>query len=234
MSKEGWIRLYRRIEDSWIWDDKPFDKRSAWIDLLLSANHKDKKVLFNGKLIVIKEGQLVTSVRKLADRWGWSKDKVIAFLKLLERDEMIKKESNNSNTILTIKKYTVYQSNQSGASSTKNSGDSHKNRDSEKDITKKDEETISEEQLRENYQTMCSYYPKDDGKTNAYPKYKEWVLTGRMVNGKLIKLTDIQMWNAMMKYIRQMEDDGKDIRFYKNFDNLLSDSIIDYVEGGTN
>ena len=54
-----------------------------------------------------------------------------------------------------------------------------------------------------------------------------------MVNGKLIKLTDIQLWNAMMKYVRQMESDGKDIRFYKNFDNLLSDSIIDYVEGGT-
>ena len=41
--KDGWIKLHRRMLDSDIWKAtkrKPFDKRSAWIDLLLRANHK--------------------------------------------------------------------------------------------------------------------------------------------------------------------------------------------------
>ena len=81
----GWIKLYRKIEDCWIWSDKePFDKRSAWIDLLLSANHSDQKSLFNGELIAIKRGQILTSIRMLSDKWRWSINRVYRFLKLLE------------------------------------------------------------------------------------------------------------------------------------------------------
>lgn len=44
---DGWISLYRQIKESWIWKDKePFDKRSAWIDLLLTVNYKNKKIPF--------------------------------------------------------------------------------------------------------------------------------------------------------------------------------------------
>ena len=70
----GWIKIYRKIQDCLIWSDKePFDKRSAWIDLLLSANHSDQKSLFNGELIAIKRGQILTSIRMLSDKWRWSR-----------------------------------------------------------------------------------------------------------------------------------------------------------------
>ena len=63
--KIGWIRIHRKIQDCWIWEiDKPFDERSAWIDLLLLANHKDVKIPFNGELTLVKRSQLITSVRK--------------------------------------------------------------------------------------------------------------------------------------------------------------------------
>ena len=76
--KIGWIRIHRKIQDCWIWEiDKPFDERSAWIDLLLLANHKDVKIPFNGELTLVKRSQLITSVRKLADKWKWNKDKVL-------------------------------------------------------------------------------------------------------------------------------------------------------------
>jgi hypothetical protein len=40
---EGWIKLYRKLWDDEIWDDElePHNKRSAWIDLLMMANHED-------------------------------------------------------------------------------------------------------------------------------------------------------------------------------------------------
>ena len=106
----GWIKLYRKIEDCWIWSDKePFDKRSAWIDLLLSANHSDQKSLFNGELIAIKRGQILTSIRMLSDKWRWSINRVYRFLKLLENDEMLKREIDNNRTLLTIVNYSIYQ-----------------------------------------------------------------------------------------------------------------------------
>ena len=106
----GWIKLYRQLQDCWIWLDKePFDKRSAWVDLLLTANHSDKKILFNGELITIKRGQILTSVRKLSAKWKWSVNKVYRFLKLLESDEMLQKESDKDRTLLTIVNYSIFQ-----------------------------------------------------------------------------------------------------------------------------
>ena len=108
---EGWIKLYRQIQESdiWIKDSTPFDWRSAWIDLLLSANHEDKSVLFDYDSVDIKRGQILTSVRELGNRWNWSKNRVLKYLRLLERLNMITKDSNNRWTLLTIEKYSDYQ-----------------------------------------------------------------------------------------------------------------------------
>ena len=109
MSEIGYIKLHRQIQDCWIWDSGKFDKRSAWIDLLMLANHRDKKFMFNGKPVVITRGQFMTSIRKLAVRWEWSTSTVFEFLKILEDDNMIKKESDSHRTLLTIINYEVYQ-----------------------------------------------------------------------------------------------------------------------------
>lgn len=109
MSK-GYIKLHRQITDCWIWfDDDKFSKAQAWIDLLMMANHKDVKLPFNGKIIVIKRGQFITSIRKLAERWKWSKDKTAKFLDLLQSDEMLVRESDTKRTLITIVNYELFQ-----------------------------------------------------------------------------------------------------------------------------
>lgn len=91
---EGWISVYRQIVDNWIWKSKePFDKRSAWIDLLLMVNRKDEEVEFNGKIIAVKRGQRITSIEKLSDRWNWSRHKVSNYLNQLEKE---RNDSSNS------------------------------------------------------------------------------------------------------------------------------------------
>lgn len=118
-NKRGWIKLHRQIQDCWVWQDKePFDMRSAWIDLLLSANHEDAKMLFDGQLITIERGQLVTSIRKLSGRWKWSKDKCLKFIRLLEHDGMLTKSSDTKRTLLTIVNYGNFQDWQDTDSST--------------------------------------------------------------------------------------------------------------------
>ena len=108
MSK-GYIKLFRQIQECWIWNTGKFDKRSAWIDLLMLANHSDKKIVFNGEYITIKKGQYLTSIRNLANRWMWSTSSVSSFLKLLEDDLMIKKDSDKYRTLVTIINYKDFQ-----------------------------------------------------------------------------------------------------------------------------
>ena len=106
---KGWIKVFRQLRDCWVWKTKPFSKGQAWIDLLLKANHKDTKILFNGNLTTIKRGQILTSIRKLVDEWGWSKNTVTKFLNLLEDDGMLTRESDNHRTLITIENYSVFQ-----------------------------------------------------------------------------------------------------------------------------
>ena len=110
MGNQGWISIHRKIQECFLWVDKePFDRRSAWIDLLLSANHEDKKVMFDGKPIIVNRGDKLTSILALADRWHWSRHKVSNFLNVLESEQMIVQKRDNKKTLITIVNYEVYQ-----------------------------------------------------------------------------------------------------------------------------
>ena len=81
---KGWISIHRKIEDCQIWlGNEPYDRRSAWISILLMANHEDKDILFDGQMVTVKRGQFITSVRHLGQKWMWSKDRTLRYLRLL-------------------------------------------------------------------------------------------------------------------------------------------------------
>lgn len=106
---KGWIRLHRSVMDCFIYDGYAFDYYHAWCDILLNSNHKDKGIMFDGQLITIKRGQWLTSIRKLSNRWGWSKDKVSRYLNTLVENQMITKDCDKKRTLLTLVNYDFYQ-----------------------------------------------------------------------------------------------------------------------------
>lgn len=105
----GWIKLHRKLQDCWIWQEKPFDKGRAWVDLLLSAMHHDKKILINNEIVIISRGSFMTSIVKLSERWGWSRNKVVRYLNLLEKEQMLDTERTPNGTLINIVKYEDYQ-----------------------------------------------------------------------------------------------------------------------------
>jgi DNA replication protein DnaD len=109
-NNQGWISVHRQIRDcELLWGDKPFSRGQAWIDLLLLANHEDKRMIFDGSVIEVKRGQRVTSYRTLCEAWGWSNTKVANFLEMLEAEQMIEKQSDTKKTLITIVNYDKFQ-----------------------------------------------------------------------------------------------------------------------------
>src|SRR5690625_2370211 len=103
MSEQGWMKLYIKIKNHGIYDEKiSFSSFDTWLDLIMRANHKDRKILLGSEMILVERGQFITSVRKLCDEWSWSNTKVNTFLKLLEQDEMIIYKSDTKKTVITI------------------------------------------------------------------------------------------------------------------------------------
>ena len=107
---EGWIKLYRKLQDCCIWQkNEPFDSRSAWIDLLLSATHKQRKFIIDNEILTVERGSFMTSVLKLSEKWKWSRGKTNRYLALLENEQMITTKRTPKGTLVTIVKYDVFQ-----------------------------------------------------------------------------------------------------------------------------
>lgn len=113
MSKQqGYILLHRSLLESAIWNDSTvkFDRRSAWIDLLLKVNHADKTIAFNGMPLAVKRGQMVTSQHRLAASWGVNPKTVNRWLQYFRSLGMINVEILlHRATVITIPNYSIYQ-----------------------------------------------------------------------------------------------------------------------------
>lgn len=80
MNGEGWIKLYRKIEDSDIWALPPLT-RNIWFWILLHTNHEDRTWMG----VVVPRGELITSYRSIAEgvAWGSGKNKVVPSIKTI-------------------------------------------------------------------------------------------------------------------------------------------------------
>ncbi len=171
MANKGWIKLHRQIQDCWIWRGEPFSKGQAWVDILLLANHEDRKIAIDGKPVVIKTGSFHTSTYKLADRWGWDKRKVSRFLNCLERDGMLTQKRSFNGTTITIENYGKFQD--IGTTDGTTDGTANSTTDGTTDGTqtrikelkneriKEDKrEDIPYQQIADTYNSICKSYPR--------------------------------------------------------------------------
>lgn len=85
---DGWVKSWRSIQSSWLWNKKPFDEYHAYADLKFTAQWEDKpRECRRGT--TLQRGELWTTYRTLSDRWGWEKKRIMRFLRALQKDYYI-------------------------------------------------------------------------------------------------------------------------------------------------
>lgn len=219
----GWIKLHRNLADHWLWEDKPFSRGQAWIDLLFMVNHKENKTFIDGRLEEVKRGQTITSIRKLCDRWGWSNTKVKKFLLMLEQDEMIVVKSDSKKTVVTIVKYEVYQDSDSEKTTVK-----HQSNDSEASLkhTNKNEKNVKNEKkdilckadANALFERLWKAYPNKRGKGQVSDAKKR----------KIAEIGEEEMRRAMARYIEDLKQD--DWRKPQNGSTFFNSGYVDYLD----
>lgn len=118
--------------DRGVWDHELFardeySRREAWLWLVASAVWKDQRIRIKDSMLPLSRGQCAFSLRFLATKWGWSKDKVARFMRHLEIETMIETQARRDITIITICNYEKYQSSKDDDCDTE--------RDTERDTT---------------------------------------------------------------------------------------------------
>lgn len=105
---EGWIKLHRKTLDNPI-ITKDSDYLAVWIYILLNTTHKEYDVLFKGKRITLKKGQLLTGRKSISEKLKIDENKVQRILKTLENEHQIEQQSSNKNRLITIVSWDKYQ-----------------------------------------------------------------------------------------------------------------------------
>lgn len=105
----GFFKIDRQIFDHWLWEDKPFSKGQAWIDLIGLASYEDSKVPYKGQMVICERGVVNRSISYLSRRWGWGREKTRKFLSTLESDGMVLINPTTNRTTITLVNYGKYQ-----------------------------------------------------------------------------------------------------------------------------
>ena len=105
----GYIKLWRKITDNPLWTDTKFTSGQAWVDLILLANHKPGQIRIRGIKVDVPRGCCGWSQGALAERWKWSRGRVIRFLDELQTVQQIEQQKTNVTTLIKIKNYDSYQ-----------------------------------------------------------------------------------------------------------------------------
>ena len=129
MDNKGWICLHRKMID-WEWFSKP-EMVQLFIFLLLRASVKEAK--WQG--LVIKRGQLVTSVASISTATKLTAQKIRTCLQRLEDSGQIERKTTNRFTVITICNYESYQGKQDDEQQTNNKQITNKQQTNNKQIT---------------------------------------------------------------------------------------------------
>ena len=231
---EGWIKLHRCLLRNPI-VMKDADYLALWTYILLNATHKEYPKLFKGKKIMLQPGQLITGRKVLAAALKISESKVRRILNEFESDQQIDRQRSNKNTLITVLNWDLYQSDDQQV----NQQATNKRPTSDQQVTTlqeyKEDKNVKKEnnnmldQIERDFEIIYKPYPKKRGKAEALEAYRHYVTDGKTSHGKKYKFTREQIYYAVQRYIHQKEEDGADLKYYKDFSSLMN-NIMDYVK----
>ena len=110
MAAGGYIKIWRKIKSHPYWKEpRKFSKFEAWMDLVMTAAGLDFEVPYRDQVIKLKRGQMIIAERKLAERWGWSRERVHRFLaNCVHNEEIQYHRQDHRFSIISIVKYSTY------------------------------------------------------------------------------------------------------------------------------
>lgn len=105
---DGWIKMYRKIEDNPV-VCKDNDYYRVWHHLLYNATHQERVVIFNNQKKTVYPGQYITGRKLIADKCNVSESKVERILKWFENDQQIEQQTTTKGRLITILNWELYQ-----------------------------------------------------------------------------------------------------------------------------
>lgn len=220
MSDQGWISLYRKIQNSFVWTNS--DQLKLWLLILMKASHSENKFLFNGEELSVSKGQMVTGVNVLASDfnegvkpvnrvagrtlWRW--------LKKFEKEQMLSIESTSKYSVITVLNWDEYQQNDNHLSSSGQSSVKH--------LSTNNNDNNENNKTKVDYGALIKYLNEKTGRAFHNTEANRKLIKARLHDGFTKK--DFKL---VIDYKSTEWKDNKDMQKYLRPNTLFAPSHFD-------
>lgn len=227
MENLSYIKLFRKLLNSPIFENEKALK--IWIWCLLKATHIEREQLVGQQIVELKKGDFVFGRKKASEELKMTESTIYKYIKLLEKLQMIRINSNTKFSVVSIEKWEDYQveelKNNNKGTTKEQQSNTNKNVKNVKNIYT----SSNDDELKEHFEKIWDIYPNKKGKSKSLELFFKWV-KGRRINKRTIKLTDLQMYKAVKKYKEECERKNTEQEYIKHGDTFFNKAILDYVE----
>ena len=166
---EGWVKIHRKLLDNPI-VCKDSDTLAIWLYLLLNATHQEYDVLFKRKRITLKEGELITGRKSIAEKLKISESKVQRVLKMLEIEHQIEQQASSRNRLITILNWEKYQNTEhqieqqvnNKRTTTEQQVNTNKNVKNDKNVKNERNNKVSKKESEKTFNELIDDYTSND------------------------------------------------------------------------
>ena len=221
---DGWLKLYRSILDSAVFQDAEILK--VWIWLLCNVAFEQHDTVCYGKVIHLKPGQIATGRKKIAQCTDLNENKVYRALTVLKSLGNIEIKATNKYSIITVVNWDKYQDENVKRTSSEQQNNSKTTTEEQQDDSKRTQHKNGKNGKKEKNIYICSFF---QSVWDEYPKKLGKNKVTKAAMEQLEEAGEDAVMDAVRRYVEKIKRDGTDEKYIMHGSTFFNGAWRDYV-----
>ena len=225
---DGWLKLYRSILDSAVFQDAEVLK--VWIWLLCNVAFEQHDTVCYGKVIHLKPGQIATGRKKIAQCTDLNENKVYRALTVLKSLGNIEIKATNKYSIITVVNWDKYQEENVKRTSSEQQNNSKTTTEEQQLNSKRTQHKNGKNGKKEKNIYICSFF---QSVWDEYPKKLGKNKVTKAAMEQLEEAGEATVMDAVRRYVEKIERDGTEEKYIMHGSTFFNGAWRDYVPSET-
>lgn len=221
---DGWLKLYRSILDSAVFQDSEVLK--VWIWLLCNVAFEQHDTICYGKVIHLKPGQIATGRKKIAQCTDLNENKVYRALTALKSLGNIEIKSTNKYSIITVVNWDKYQDENGKRTANEQQTNSKTTTEEQQDNSKRTQHKNVKKGKKEKNIYICSFF---QSVWDEYPKKLGKNKVTKAAMEQLEEAGEDAVMSAVRRYVEKIKMEGTDEKYIMHGSTFFNGAWRDYV-----
>ena len=221
---DGWLKLYRSILDSAVFQDAEVLK--VWIWLLCNVAFEQHDTICYGKVIHLKPGQIATGRKKIAQCTDLNENKVYRALTALKSLGNIEIKSTNKYSIITVVNWEKYQDENGKRTANEQQTNSKTTAEEQQDNSKRTQHKNGKNGKKEKNIYICSFF---QSVWDEYPKKLGKNKVTKAAMEQLEEAGEDIVMNAVRNYAEKIKKEGTEEKYIMHGSTFFNGAWRDYA-----